>query len=164
MDMRLIFLERNKTMVKKEKPIPIGIYFIFAAFSLNLMGVAAMIPMANATAEDPTCVELGTCMFANDPLNVMLIPFDSIFGGLSIIIFWSLILGILWLRTENPQLVGIVGVVMCAAYMSAIVSGTMPQASSEFNAGLGIGALLLAISLGISFYHLISSRLHAGVQ
>ena len=148
----------------KQKPIPIGMYFIFVAFSLNLMSVAALLPMANATPENPTCVELGTCMFANDPLNVMLKPFDTIFGGLSLIIFWSLVIGILWLRTENPQLVGVVGVVMCAAYMSAISAGTMPAATVEFNTGLGVGCVLLAVSLGISIYHLITSRIHAGVQ
>ncbi len=69
------------------------------------MSVAALLPMANATPENPTCVELGTCMFANDPLNVMLKPFDTIFGG-----------------------------------------------------------LLIAISLGIGIYHIISHRIHAGVQ
>tara|TARA_Y100001949_G_scaffold107297_1_gene90586 strand:+ start:46 stop:504 length:459 start_codon:yes stop_codon:yes gene_type:complete len=151
-------------IVKKEKPIPIGMYIIFAAFSLNLMSVAAMVPMAYASAENPTCMELGTCMFANDPLNTMLVPFDSIFGGLSLIIFWSLVLGILWLRTENPQLVSVVGVLMSAAYMTAISQGTMAPASSEFTVALGIGGLLIAISLGIGIYHIISHRIHAGVQ
>ena len=138
-----------------------NIYFIFAVFSLMS---TFTIPMAYASAENPTCMELGTCMFANDPLNTMLVPFDSIFGGLSLIIFWSLVLGILWLRTENPQLVSVVGVLMSAAYMTAISQGTMAPASSEFTVALGIGGLLIAISLGIGIYHIISHRIHAGVQ
>ena len=138
-----------------------NVYFIFAVFSLMS---TFTIPMAYASAENPTCMELGTCMFANDPLNTMLVPFDSIFGGLSLIIFWSLVLGILWLRTENPQLVSVVGVLMSAAYMTAISQGTMAPASSEFTVALGIGGLLIAISLGIGIYHIISHRIHAGVQ
>ena len=138
-----------------------NVYFIFAVFSLMS---TFTIPMAYATAENPTCMELGTCMFANDPLNTMLIPFDSIFGGLSLIIFWCLILGILWLRTENPQLVSVVGVLMSAAYMTAISQGTMAPASPEFTVGLGVGGVLIAVSLGIGIYHIISHRIHAGVQ
>ena len=29
-----------------------------------------------------SCYEIGTCEFTSDPLTVMLIPFDAIFGGL----------------------------------------------------------------------------------
>ena len=144
----------------KQKPIPIGMYFIFVAFSLNLMSVAALLPMANATPENPTCVELGTCMFANDPLNVMLKPFDTIFGGLSLIIFWSLVIGILWLRTENPMLVGILGVTMIASYSYA-VDPTLQ--SPEFETARTVGSVLLLASLGISVYQLFH-RLYAPPQ
>ena len=156
-------------MAKKQKKpkLRIGYYLIYVAFSLNLMAVLAIgnAPQeAFADAENPTCVELGTCMFANDPLNVMLIPFDSIFGGLSIVIFWALAIGILWLRTENPMLVGMVGIAMCAAYLTAIESGTVTAASAEFDGARMIGGLLFALSLGITIYHVISNRIHAAPQ
>ena len=156
-------------MAKKQKKpkTRFGYYLIYMAFSLNLMAVLAIggAPQeAFADAENPTCVELGTCMFANDPLNVMLIPFDSIFGGLSIVIFWALAIGILWLRTENPMLVGMVGIAMCAAYLTAIESGTVPAASAEFDGARMIGGLLFALSLGITIYHVISNRIHAAPQ
>ena len=152
---------------KKEPKIQIGHYFIYMAFSLNLVAVLAIggAPQeAFADAENPTCVELGTCMFASDPLNVMLIPFDAIFGGLSIVIFWSLAIGILWLRTENPMLVGLVGISMCAAYLTAIETGTVPQPSPEFEGARMIGALLFALSLGITLYQLISTGIHRAQQ
>ena len=121
------------TMAKKEKKpkTRFGYYLIYMAFSLNLFAVLAIggAPQAAfASAEDPECFELGTCPWATDPLNTMLIPFDSIFGGLSIVIFWALGVGILWLRTENPMLVGLVGISMCAAYLTAIESGAVPAA------------------------------------
>ena len=138
-------------------------YFLLFAFSLNLMAAITLVPMASATAENPTCVELGTCMFANDPLNVMLMPFDSIFGGLSIVIFWSLIVGILWLRTENPMLVGLVGIVMCASYLSVLETQNLAP-SVEFEGARLIGSVLFALSLGITIYHILSSRIHAAPQ
>ena len=151
---------------KKEPKIQIGYYFIYMALSLNLMAVLTLgaIAPAFADAENPTCVELGTCMFANDPLNVMLIPFDSIFGGLSIVIFWALAIGILWLRTENPMLVGLVGIAMCAAYLTAIEQGTVDVQSAEFDGARLIGGLLFALSLGITIYHIVSNRIHAAPQ
>jgi len=155
-------------MAKQKKPkLRFGYYLIYMAFSLNLVAVLAIgnAPQeAFADAENPTCVELGTCMFATDPLNVMLIPFDSIFGGLSIVIFWALGVGILWLRTENPMLVGMVGIAMCAAYLTAIESGTVTAASAEFDGARMIGGLLFALSLGITIYHVISNRIHAAPQ
>lgn len=157
------------TMAKKEKEpkIRIGYYFIFMAFSLNLMAVltiGSLTTEAFASAEDPECFELGTCPWATDPLNTMLIPFDSIFGGLSIVIFWALGVGILWLRTENPMLVGLVGIAMCAAYLTAIEQGAVPAASAEFEGARMIGSLLFALSLGITIYQLISTRIHAAQQ
>ena len=127
------------------------------------MAAITLVPMASATAENPTCVELGTCMFANDPLNVMLMPFDSIFGGLSIVIFWSLIVGILWLRTENPMLVGLVGIVMCASYLSVLETQNIAP-TVEFEGARLIGSVLFALSLGITIYHILSSRIHAAPQ
>ena len=117
-----------------------------------------------AQEQQPQCFELGTCPWATDPLNTMLLPFDSIFGGLSLVIFWALGVGILCLRTENPMLVGLVGISMCAAYLTAIETGTGPQPSPEFEGARMIGALLFALSLGITLYQLISTGIHRAQQ
>lgn len=110
----------------------------------------------NDTNRCITCWELGTCPFTRDPLGVMLLPFESIFGGLTIIIMWGLLISILWLRTQNPMLVGVVGIAMTAAYMT--VAPDPPP--NEFDGARIIGGALFALSLAISIYHLISSRIY----
>ncbi len=109
------------------------------------------------------CFETGTCEFTSDPLTTMLIPFDSIFGGLSIVIFWSVLIGILWLRTENPQLVGIVGIAMVSAYMAYIESSGLTT-TQEFETARIIGATLIVVSFGISVYQLLINRILSGPQ
>ena len=109
------------------------------------------------------CFETGTCEFTSDPLTTMLIPFDSIFGGLSIVIFWSVLIGILWLRTENPQLVGIVGIAMVSAYMAYIESSGLAT-TQEFETARIIGATLIVVSFGISVYQLLINRILSGPQ
>jgi len=113
---------------------------------------------------DLLCWETGTCgQFASDPLSVMLTPFDSVFAGFSIVVFWGLLCGILWLRSHNPMLVGIIGVAMVGAYMASdavIIQGTSPQFSQAHQ----IGVVLILISLGIAVYHMFSARIHAGPQ
>lgn len=108
-----------------------------------------------------TCWELGNCQFTEDPLTVMLFPFDNIFGGLSIVIFWAIVISILWLRTESPQLVGIVGIAMTSAYMAYLETNQI-VATSEFETARGIGATLLVVSIGIAIYHLLISRILQG--
>ena len=113
-----------------------------------------------AQEQQPQCFELGTCPWATDPLNTMLLPFDSIFGGLSLVIFWALAVGILWLRTENPMLVGLIGVVMVSSYSYA-VDPTLQ--SPEFETARFVGVVLLVVSVGISLYQLFG-RLYAPPQ
>ena len=74
---------------------------------------------------DCFCWEQGTCKFTEDPLAAMLKPYDAVFGGLALVIFWALVVGLLWLRTESPQLVGIVGIAMVSSYM-AYLFGARP--------------------------------------
>ena len=107
-----------------------------------------------------SCMELGSCAFTTDPLGTMLIPFDVIFSGLSIIVFWGLMISIVWLRTQNPMLVGILGVAMTASYMT-VAPEPLPN---EFDGARIIGGSLLAVSIGIAIYHLISSRIYQPPQ
>jgi hypothetical protein len=112
---------------------------------------------------DCNCWELGTCSFTSDPLGTMLIPFDSVFGGLALVIFWALIVGLLWLRTESPQLVGIVGIAMTSSYMWYLENNDV-MSTPEFEMARVIGITLMLVSIGIAFYHIISNRLIAGPQ
>ena len=104
--------------------------------------------------------ELGETAFTKNPLGTMLQPFDHIFQGMSIVIFWGLLVGILWLRTENPMLVGLIGVTMVSSYSYA-VDPTLQ--SPEFETARFVGVVLLVISVGISLYQLFG-RLYAPPQ
>jgi len=128
---------------------------------------------ADKMGRDCFCWELGTCSFTDDPLGTMLMPYDSIFAGLAIVIFWAMIVGLLWLRTESPQLVGIVGIAMVSSYMAYIeteaakgvmVDGALIAASTEFETARIIGITLLVVSFGIAFYQMITTRLLSGPQ
>jgi hypothetical protein len=112
---------------------------------------------------DCFCWEVGNCGFPNDPFGVMLMPFDEIFGGLALVIFWSVIVGILWLRTENPMLVGIVGTAMAGAYLGRLQSmgDSIP---AEMDMARLVGGILFAISIGISLYHIITNKLLSSPQ
>lgn len=113
---------------------------------------------------DCFCWELGMCKFTDDPLGVMLMPYDAIFGGLAIVLFWALVVGLLWLRTESPQLVGIVGIAMVSSYMAYIHSDPNQELSAEFETARIIGITLLVVSFGIAFYQMITTRLLSGPQ
>ena len=111
------------------------------------------------------CWEQGTCSFTSDPLGTMLLPYDAVFGGMAMVLFWALVIGLLWLRTESPQLVGIVGIAMTASYMAYLeTSGTALAADDPFNAARVVGVTLLVISFGIAFYQMIISRILSGPQ
>ena len=73
---------------------------------------------AEELGRECSCWEVGSCSFASDPLSTMILPFESIFAGLSFVIFWGLILSILWLRTHNPLMVGMIGTVMSSAFIA----------------------------------------------
>ena len=137
---------------------------IIGGISLMVLLVAgSFIPAVWADAENPTCIERGDCPFTSDPLGTMLLPFDMIFGGLSIVIFWGLVVGILWLRTENPALVGLVGLAMSGAYLAKLFEDGV-TAPAEWDSARVIGGTLFAFSLGISIYQIINSKLHAPPQ
>jgi hypothetical protein len=86
----------------------------------------------------------------------MILPFEAIFAGMSFVIFWGLILSILWLRTHNPLMVGMIGTVMSAAFMAG--GGAV---TPEMDKAMTVGGVLLMLSLGIALYQIISSRLYA---
>lgn len=102
------------------------------------------------------CWEVGACQFASDPLSTMIQPFESIFAGLSFVIFWGLIISILWLRTHNPMITGLIGVAMSGAFIA-----TGEQIVPEMDKAISIGGILLLLSMGISLYQIITSRIYA---
>tara|TARA_B110000495_G_scaffold31255_1_gene23944 strand:+ start:695 stop:1165 length:471 start_codon:yes stop_codon:yes gene_type:complete len=107
------------------------------------------------------CWELGNCSFTSDPLGTMLLPYDQSLKGMAMIIFWAMIIGLLWLRTESPQLVGIVGIAMSASYMAYVQTNSIELAAGWEEARI-VGVTLLVVSFGIAFYQMIVARIVSG--
>lgn len=140
--------------------IIIGMLFIPSlAFGQDTDGLNTIEQCNETLGKECQCWEVGQCNFAQDPLGTMLMPFDSLFGGLSLVILWALVLGIIWLRTQNPMMCGVLGIAMTGAYLA---SGE--TVAPAFKQAQAIGVLLFLLSLGISLYHLINSRIHAPPQ
>ena len=89
----------------------------------------------------------GLCGFFTDPFNAVLQPFNSVLGDLTIVAFWGILLGILWIRTENLMLVSLVGI---------LLSGTI---TAVYAPAQGIGLLLVAVSIGITLFQLIRHKI-----
>jgi len=96
---------------------------------------------------NPSCFELGTCdLFAN-PLDAMLEPFFSAFGQFFLVIMWGLIIGIIWLRTSNTMLTGVVGIGVSSLFVF----------SEETQL---VGVILLGAAIGMVIYQLYTQRLN----
>ena len=120
---------------------------------IPLILLIPLLPFAHAV--DPSCWELGECLFAEDPLTVMLMPFDSVFAGFSLVVFWGLLVGILWIRTHNTMMVSLIGITMVATYMASAES-----VSPEFEQARIIGAVLILVSMGFAVYQMFIHKPH----
>jgi hypothetical protein len=140
--------------------------FINIAFADHLPGsMISESECADKMGRECFCWEQGNCKFTSDPLGTMLLPYDAVFSGLAMVIFWALILGLLWLRTESPQIVGMVGIAMSASYMGFLeVTTGVTTGSPEFETARIVGVTLLVISIGIAFYQMIIGRIINGGQ
>lgn len=78
--------------------------------------------------------------------GAILTPLETQVVGFSLVILWGGLLGIVWLKTENIMLLGIIGVIV-----SATITGLSTNAQ-------GIGMLLLGISIGVLLFQLIRQR------
>ncbi len=87
------------------------------------------------------------CNFYESPFAAVLAPFNSILGDLTLVVIWGIILGILWLRTENLMLVSIVGLV---------ISST---AVGLYEPAAGMGLVLVGVSIGITIFQLIRHKI-----
>jgi len=111
---------------------------------------------------DFSCYELGTCKFPQDPFGTMLLPFNSIFGDLALVIFWALIIGVIWIRTQNPQMVSIIGIVLTAGYLGAV--GGYQNLTLDFIRAHTVGAVLIVLSLAIGIWHILIRRITSGAE
>ena len=96
------------------------------------------------------CFKDASCDFEKDGFGVLLMPLQWNLGELTPVAIWGFFVGIIWLRTHSVQLVGIVGLVV----NSMMISFYEPART--------VGYVLLALSIGIVIYQLVTNRLHHG--
>lgn len=110
------------------------------------------IPMAFADERPALCYEDATDMcglLSGNPADFFeatLAPLDAQVSGYGLMILWGGILAMIWFKTENIMLLGIVGIIVAAT-----ITGLSDQAK-------GIGMLLLAVSIGILLFQMIRQR------
>ena len=73
-------------------------------------------------------------------------PLEEQLAGFSMVIFWGGILAIVWFKTENIMLLGVVGV-----FVNATIVGISADAQ-------GLGLLLLGVANGILIFQMIRQR------
>lgn len=123
--------------------------WFFIVLSLALLPV---IPEAFAQGRPALCFENidDMCgLLSGDPtqtFNAFMTPLESQLAGFGLVILWGGILGIIWFKTENIMLMGVVGIAI-----SATITGLDPEAQ-------GIGMLMLGVSFGILLFQLIRQR------
>ena len=110
-------------------------------------------------AQAPMCWETGVCPFADDPLGTFMQPFDVVFVGFSLVVFWGLLVGILWLRTHNTMLVSVIGIAMTSAYMATpeFLAGGY---TAEFEQARMVGSILIFVSVAFVIYQTFIHRPH----
>lgn len=95
-------------------------------------------------------VENGLCgQLSGDPVQIftgVLTPLEEQLTGFSMVIFWGGILAIIWFKTENIMILGIVGV-----FVNATIVGISAEAQ-------GLGLLLLGVANGILLFQLVRQR------
>lgn len=111
----------------------------------------AIIP-ANAARDPQYCFEdsADLCGLASgDPETIfqgIMDPLETQVPGFSMIIFWGGIMAILWFKTENIMLLGLIGIFVNATIIG--ISGTAQ----------GIGLLLLGVANGLLLFQLFRQR------
>lgn len=121
---------------------------------LLLVFMSLTIPISAQAARDPQyCFEDSSdlCgLSSGDPTTVfagILDPLETQVPGFSMIILWGGIMAIIWFKTENIMLLGIIGV-----FVSATITGISSTAQ-------GIGLALFGVSIGILIFQMVRQRL-----
>ena len=83
------------------------------------------------------------CGFFDNPFQAVLAPFQATLGDLTLVAIWGILLRILWIRTENLMLVGMVGIVVSTS-ISAI-----------YEHARGLGILLMGVGIGVTSFELV---------
>lgn len=82
----------------------------------------------------------------------MIEPFNAIFGVWFFPIVWGLFLAIIWLRTQNTMLVGIVGLLVST------------MISSFYEPAREIGVILFLVAMGMILFQVIRQKVEQPIS
>ena len=105
----------------------------------------------------PNCFELANCPIS-DPLEFFTYPYFALIGDWIIPLVWGIVLGLLYIRTTNAPMVGIVG-----AYVLTLIVQVDPTIFTNTATGQLFywGVVLTAVGFASSLYYLIRVRIHS---
>lgn len=91
-------------------------------------------------------INCATQTLINSPWTTAKTYFDAFIGPWTLTAFWGVVVGVLWLRTQNPMLVMIVGVLVATTGVG-------------FNQlAVGIGLMLGSVALGLALWQVVRQR------
>ena len=120
---------------------------------LGAMIMASLIPHSWAAPGDLCFEKIDTIMdcYDGNVFNVVnrgLLPLEAVIPNYSLVVVWGGILGILWFKTENVMLIGVVGVIVASTFTVTF-----------YSQALGVGLLMFGVSLGIMLFQLLRQRI-----
>jgi hypothetical protein len=97
-----------------------------------------------------TCAEWGNCTITGGNLfNIVMMPYQWSLGDLAPVAIWGILIGIIWQRSHNMMLVGIIGIAINASMIL-------------YNPAIRTAWFLLAIAVGVTLFQLVTLRPHGG--
>ena len=140
-------------IIKRDRYFSISITLMTISFLLVFGGITIHTFISEELGPaNPSCVELGNCDLWTSPLSAMMQPFIDVFGPITYVIIWGIIIGVIWLRTHNILLVGAIGTLIAGFLTYQGLNSINPQI-------LLVGATLIAVSIACVLYQLIFQRL-----
>lgn len=101
-----------------------------------------------------TCIELGNCEFDNF-MQRIIYPYRVLIGDYIYVLFWGSLLGIIYIRTHSGMITSFAGLVIASMFTSADV-----YISSQTGQVFYWGYALVMVSMGLTLYFLIKTRIH----
>jgi hypothetical protein len=107
----------------------------------------------------PNCVELGNCPIdITKPLEWLTLPYVINVGAYIYPVFWGIILGLVYIKTEKAELVIVLGVMIMGSFVAY-----NPTVFTNSNTGMLFywGIVLSVVAFGCTMFYLLKHRVQS---